>query len=105
MIDLSSEEEDQEIDIISTDDNNIGSVVLSARQTKNGFLIISQANVSSEVDTSNILSPIVELTLLDAQGNEISTLDNSVTLCLDVGTQEQSVIFLFFFWIFLSIVF
>lgn len=90
MIDLSSEEEEEEIDIISTNDNTIGSVVLDRRQTRNGFLIISQANVSSEVDTSNILSPIVELTLLDAQGNEISTLYNSVTLCLDVGVQESS---------------
>merc|ERR1712000_339874 len=35
-------------------------------------------------DVSLVLSPIVPLTLLDASGNEISILENSVELCLEV---------------------
>ena len=74
-------------EITSIEGNNIGSVAFDTKngvQTAQGLLIISEAVISNDTDISLVLSPIVSLTLLDDAGNEISILENSVELCLEV---------------------
>ena len=70
---------------ITAEGNNIGSVIISqSSYTDAGYLIITAGVISSDTDTSRVLSPIVDLTLLDSSGNEISIFENSVELCLEV---------------------
>ena len=78
-------EGDDEMLDITSGRNNIGAIGLNqGTRTTSGFLIISEAIISNDTDVSLVLSPIVELTLLDDNGNEISILENSVELCLEV---------------------
>ena len=85
------DEPDESMDIIS-EENNIGTVTLPpGTNTAAGFLIITQAIISNDTDISQVLSPIVELTLLDSSGNEISILENSVELCLEVDPSAGEV--------------
>jgi hypothetical protein len=79
------------VDIIDEENNNVGSISLgnsTITLVEGGFLIISAAKVSTDTDVSQVVSSIIDVTLLDANGNEISLLDNSVRICLEVNSTD-----------------
>jgi hypothetical protein len=53
-----------------------------------GSVSVSSASLPPGTDVSNVGSVVVNVTLLDSQGNEVTQLDSSVELCLQ--TQQSS---------------
>lgn len=81
---------DQTMEIFTTDNNQVGTLTISSSTFgDDGTLIIREANVPENTDVSNVLSNVVDVVLLDANGNEISALDTNVEICLEVD-QEAS---------------
>jgi hypothetical protein len=84
--------QDASVPITVDEGNNVGAVVIpnQQQQTGSGILVISSAIVPNNTDLSLVLSPIVELTLFDENGNEISLLDNSIQVCLEVESTDEN---------------
>jgi hypothetical protein len=56
-----------------------------------GTISIASAVIPDGTDLSNVGSVVVNVTLLDETGNEITSLDSSVELCLSTQKQSSSV--------------
>jgi hypothetical protein len=88
---ISEVQQNSSVPITVDETNNVGAVVINSNtiKTASGILVISEAVIPTNTDLSLVLSSIVELTLFDSDGNEISLLENSVKVCLEVPETEE----------------
>lgn len=85
VVEVQNDGNDVTMDIFSTDYTQVGSVTLASSSFgDDGLLIIREAEIPENTDVSNVLSNVVDVVLLDANGNEISALDTNVEICLEV---------------------
>lgn len=81
----------QNVTITTTTGSDVGTVNLPNAIVKgDGTVTIEQATIPDGVKTGNVLSPVVNVTLYDANGNVITDLNGEkVQLCLDVPNPNK----------------
>jgi len=90
VVEIQNDGTDQTMDIFDTEYEAVGSVTIaSSTFGDDGLLIIREAEVPEDTDVSNLLSNVVDVVLLDANGNEISALDTNVEICLEVDQEAE----------------
>jgi hypothetical protein len=78
-------------------DNNVQGAIFVPSDVLEGAgtLTVQPANLAENVDTKNIGSVVLNITLTDSAGNEKSQLDDSVEVCLQVKKSSKDVRLLF----------